>query len=171
MSEQSPLQKLRDRAETLKKLADELTKLKVSVEVDYTTEGLRKLASILGEARAHSERASEINAQAIRAVAQAHGWFNKIKNDYQDFYDNVVITESHKYLDRSWDERASIYRTKSMSKLGDLRLGEGIIALCDAYLQEIETYARSLYRARGDIEPIANLATIDYRMAGKAQSG
>lgn len=165
------VQKLTERAESLKKLSDEISKMKIAPKVDYTVSGLRKLADSLGEARALSERATAIHAQAIRVMAQARGWFAKIKNDYQDAYDKIVITESHKYLDRSWDERASIYRTKNMGMLGDLRQGESLLALCEAYLQEIETYARSLYRARGDIEPIATLATIDYRMTGKAQSG
>lgn len=147
---------LKGRLKELLYLANELGELKVSPQVDYTTAGLQKFAESLAQARAYSERAAEINARAIRLVANAKMLYAYIVERYQDTYDRIVVEQSHKYGDRSWEERASLYRVKCLSTLAEFREGQRYLDQCIAYVEEIAELARSLYRSRGDLLAIVD---------------
>ena len=148
---------LGERHSQLKALADELATLKITPEINYTTQGIEALSNALVQARGYSSRAAEIHSRSIRFVAQARVAFGLIKDQHQDAYDRVVVSESHKYGDRSWEERGSLYRVKCLYTLTELRFGQATFDQCEAYLLEIRTMAMSLYQARGDLEAIAGV--------------
>ncbi len=143
-----------DESQRLHELVTELSEISIAPRVDYTVEGLRVLAASLLEARAFSERAAAIQSEAMGLVASMRASLALAEAAYQERYDEIVATDHVKYSSLSWEERASLYRTKTIEATRSIRKFKGMMIEIEVRAQQIEVLARSLYRARGDLQAV-----------------
>ena len=145
------LDELLSPALSLETIFSELKEMRVRA-----TDNPAALAEEFGKARALAERASQIEADSILDLANARSAAKAVKDAYQDAYDAVVERHRAKLLDRSWEERSSIYRTSLVDELILLRQSEKALARCEAWREAIHVLCLAVYRARGDLDSFAS---------------
>lgn len=165
MAEASHEIRLEDIRMALEHLSDELKGYHV-VPSDYQTKGVESLADSMAAARAYGERAAFIHARSQALLGQAKAMAQEIADYYQDDYDSAVTKLSGRYGNLSWDERASYYRLQCLNTLGAHRFAQRQMLLIEGFVAQIDTLARSLYRARGDISSLADILKFGERLGG-----
>jgi len=149
--------KLGGLTEVLTELYEELSELKISPIEDYSQRSVVKLFDEAEKARAYSERASEIAGLSITALGVARGILSDIEVDYQDKYDEVVSKNVDYYSHLSWEERASIFRAKTLTETVELRSVKKEFARVESVHQAIDILARAKYRLRGDLMAVVQI--------------
>jgi len=141
--------------EKMSGLIDELSGMKISPHVDYSSKGLFTLHDELIKARAYSERASFIYSELIAGHSIIKSVVPSILGFCQDEYDKIVVSEVKKYLQLSWEERASFVRVQCINITKLRRMAEVLIESSKSFLDSGDNLARSLHRARNDLDAVA----------------
>lgn len=138
----------------LQKSLAELEHARISDGLDYSREGVGALSDAFLKARAFSERASALQADMIRQRTRARIVVGRLRDARQDQFDRVVVENAKSHPDLSWEERGSYYRVKLIDWDIALRQADRLMAQVDALCEAIDVLSRSIWRARGDLEPL-----------------
>ena len=157
---------LEDKIHRLKVLGDEAkTLVEVPVtNIRYETSGLQALFDGLTLARAYSERMSAIEAEVMLIQTSIRLYIQNLQEQHQDVYDEIVNANKTQYDRLSWDERASIYRTKSLDTLIPYRKAQKCQVYTEGVVQAIGILARQAYRTRGDLSALTEIMRIGNRL-------
>lgn len=151
----------------LRTYIDELGALSVRPAVYYTVQGVRILCEEMAKARAYSERAATLHGEAIWIRAQARAKILELEGRHQSAIDLIVVSDSHKYLNLSWAERDSVYRTKCLNTLAEVRRAKAQVILIEGLVEQVTILAVGIYRAHREVEAIVRTAELEARLASK----
>ena len=124
---------------------------------DYTAKGLSDFFTLYEAVIAYAGRATTIQSDAIRLAGQSRAVIVAQRGAYQESYDDVVDTVSTLHAEKSWDERASISRTKVVDEERVLRKCEEAFILIEAYRDAIANTVRYLVSVRRDMERLFDI--------------
>ena len=145
--------------DTRNKLVDsyaELTEIKIELP-DYSAKGLDEFYTRYEALIAHTGRATAIQSEAIRLTGESRTVLMAQRAVYQGAYDEVVGTVATLHGEKSWEERASISRTKVIDEAMDLRRCDETFILIEAYRDAITNTVRHLLSLRRDMERLYDI--------------
>lgn len=144
---------------------DEMAQAQIVEGLDYSRDGVGALGEAFLKARAWSERGAALQSDAIRQRARARGAVGRLRDARQDYYDGIVAQNAKLHPELSWEERGSMYRTKMLDWDIPLRRLDRELAGIEAQCDALDVLTRTVWRARGDLEPVLHVLRAGERLA------
>ena len=147
----------------LYEIAAPLNKVTSEVEAPFDM-GLTAFRDLLYKVRANSEFMANAHSVAILNLTKATDEVAKLREKYQDAYDEAVAKGVASLGHASWEERASIFRVQNIDAAKELRQAERKLELIKGIVDAIKVLSQSMQRARGDLTPLVDIIQFGERV-------
>ena len=131
---------------------ERISELSISIPTNTTLAGLAALQLL---APANAQTAGELDALSQTLIVTSRQLALEAESIVRRIMDEVVDEHRSRYGDRSWDERASIYRTMIVDDLILERKSHNRLAMCTAFFESIQADIRTIIRVVRNLEAVS----------------